>query len=246
MPEEKLRVPGSSYEELIKIVKAYGTMNSPASPNDVGDIAGMHSTIVSRNNAFLVGIGVVEGGNKKVATSKGKALASALEHDMSEQIRKSWHEIVMSSDFLQKILAAVKVRKGMEESTLQSHVAYSAGQPRTPTVMAGAGAVVEILKVASLLKDEDGKLVTVADSTAPIYDKPQPAGPVDVGWPTPPGKKPAAPIDAARVVREGVAISIQIQLQCSVQEIESLAPKLRALLEEIAKPEGPQTTKADE
>jgi hypothetical protein len=70
MPEEKFRLPQSSYEEVAKIIMAYGYTDQPSVPADIGSMAGMHQTIVSSNNAFLLSIGIIEGGKKKVMTSR--------------------------------------------------------------------------------------------------------------------------------------------------------------------------------
>jgi hypothetical protein len=237
MPEEKFRLPGSSYEELVKIIKAYGHMNAPSAPGEVGRLAGTHMTIVSRNNAFLVAIGVIEGGKKKVITSKGKALGDALEHELADEIAQNWHEIVMGNEFLQKVLSAVKIRKGMEQSTLQSHIAYSAGQPKNQYVMAGASAVIDILKGAKSLKEEDGKLVAVVSDQTTVPDQPAqpPTGTPQATTQSPSGPGPSvARTFVAPTGQAGVSISFQIQIQCSPDDVESLAPKLRSLLKEIS------------
>lgn len=237
MPEEKFRLPGSSYEELVKIIKAYGHVNAPATPGEVGTLAGTHLTIVSRNNAFLVAIGVLEGGKKKVITTKGKALGYALEHELAEEIAHNWRDIVGGNEFLQKIVSAVKIRKGMEQSTLQSHIAYSAGQPKNPSVMAGASAVIDILKVSGSLREENGKLVVVASEQMTVpYEPSQP--PTDTRQATNQSAAGAEPSMAHNLAapagQAGVAISFQIQIQCSPDDVESLAPKLRSLLKEIS------------
>lgn len=237
MAEEKFRLPGSSYEELAKIIKAYAHLGGPATPGDVGQLAGAHLTIVSRNNAFLVAIGVLEGGKKKVITSKGKALGTALEHELADETALNWREIVMGNEFLQKVLSAVKIRKGMEQSTLVSHIAYSAGQPKNPNVMAGASAVIDILKVAKALREEDGKLVAVvSDETAAAGETTQAV------TERPPATPQISAGEGPNVVRTfvaptgqaGFSISFQIQIQCTPDNVESLAPKLRNLLKEIS------------
>lgn len=246
MPEEKFRLPGSSYEELAKIIKGYGHLVSPVTPQEVGSLVGMHHTIVSRSNAFLVAIGVLEGGKKKRITDQGKSLRIALEHEISEQISRSWREIVMANEFLQKIVSAVKVRKGMEDSTLKSHVAYSAGQSKTGLVMTGAGAIIEILKLAGVLLEEDGKLVTAVGEIPTPYEPSLPSTEFASRQEALSRKSPTGVLDMPPVVREGTAITIQIQIQCSANEVESLAPKLRALLKEISRPDSPGGTEADE
>jgi hypothetical protein len=56
MPDDGFRLPGSSYQELVRIIRAYGNLISEAAPSEVSRLAPMPETIVSRNNAFLVSI----------------------------------------------------------------------------------------------------------------------------------------------------------------------------------------------
>ena len=151
MADTGFPLPSSSYKELIKIVQGYGRIGGEASLTDVATTIAMNETVVSANNKFLVSIGIIKGGKKKTITPLGTELAGALEHDMTEEIGAKWRSVVDASDFLQKVIAAVRIRKGMDESTLESHVAYSAGQPKTPSVATGAATVVNILKAAGLL-----------------------------------------------------------------------------------------------
>ncbi len=50
MAEREFRLPGSSYEELVNIIVAYGTRDEAAGPGDVGKLDAVHQTSVSRNN----------------------------------------------------------------------------------------------------------------------------------------------------------------------------------------------------
>jgi hypothetical protein len=236
MPEEQFRLPQSSYEEVAKIIRAYGHTDQPSVPAEIGSMAGIHQTIVSSNNAFLLSIGVIDGGKKKVMTSKGKALANALEHELADQIRLNWREVVLANEFLQKILSAVKIRKGMERSTLQSHIAYSASQPKNPRTMAGASAVVDILIIADLIREEGDKfvvpMVETTNETIWVLPKGESTKSVSDVSPTA-GAKHWAP---SPISPQGLAISLQIQVQCAPNDIESLGPKLKALIKEILEP----------
>lgn len=233
MTEETFRLPKSSYDELVKIIRAYGNAGNEATLSDVAHRAAIDTTIISRNNAFLISVGVIGGGKAKGITEKGRKLSTALEHQLPDEIASSWHEIVIGNDFMQKMVSAVSIRQGMEDSALQSHIAYSAGEGRNPGVMAGAGAVVEILKTAGLLKEENGKLVVV---TAPMKGMP-PAQPYVVQ--REPEKLPSPVFDVAKITGadSGFGVSIQIQIQCSASELSGLGPKLRDLLKELSKKE---------
>src|SRR6476661_7832223 len=116
---------------------AYGQFGEPQPPSEVGRILSIHETSISRNGAFLTGVGVLEGVRRKALTPSGRALARALEHEMPDEIRRTWREILTENDFIQKVLAAVRIRKGMERTALQSHIAYSSGQSKSPSVMTG-------------------------------------------------------------------------------------------------------------
>jgi len=107
----------------VKIIQAYGNSGSEASLDEVARSAVMDKTIISRNNAFLVSVGIIEGGKAKGITEKGRRLSTALQHQQPNEISEHLREIVTTNDFLQKMLAAVSIRQGMEDSALQSHIA---------------------------------------------------------------------------------------------------------------------------
>lgn len=239
MTEETFRLPKSSYDELVKIVRAYGSTGDATNLDDVAQTAAMDKTIVSRNNAFLISMGIIAGGKAKGITEKGRLLAQALQYEMQADISTHWRELIASNEFLQKMVTAVSIRGGMEDSALQSHIAYSAGESKNPAVMTGAGAVVEILRVAGLVKEEDGKLVA------------QPAAMQGVssvslrGTIKEPEKSNVSPVagvsNAPVTAQSQLGVSIQIQIQCTANEVDQLGPKLRKLLKELnedAKTEG--------
>ena len=65
---EIYKLPGSSYEELIKIIRAYAATSKNGAAVSLAEVAqstGMNRTIISRNNGFLTQIKLVSEGNKK-------------------------------------------------------------------------------------------------------------------------------------------------------------------------------------
>ncbi len=236
--EQQFKLPGSSYEEVVKIIRGYQTVGGEAAPDDVTKVIGTHPTSVSRNNGFLVSVGIIEGGRKKKITERGRALALALDHEMPAEISEKWRSIVVANEFLSKLISAVRIRKGMDTQTLQAHVAYSAGQPRTGTSMAGAGAVVDILKAAGVVKEEDGKLVATeppTDSDITTYQVR--IGDVASAHDTLQHQtRETVPATETLLLRTptGLAITIQIQIQCSPADIEGLGEKIRVLIKEIS------------
>ncbi|MGB3680864.1 MAG: hypothetical protein WA990_00095 [Rubrobacteraceae bacterium] len=221
MAENEFRLPGSTYEGLVNTIVAYGTRDEAAGPGDVSKLDAVHQSSVSRTNAFLTSIGILRG--EKVVTPQGRALALALEHRNQAGIKRNWREIVSTNEFLQNVVAAVKLREGMLYATVQAYIAHAAGQPRNKPVMTGAGAIIEILKVADLLKERDGEIVATVDEE--FEEKTSGTSP---GMPDP------AEITLSTDDAETPALNIHLHVQCSPDEIEELAPKLKALLRELS------------
>lgn len=236
MPEG-FPLPRSSYKELIKIIGAYGKVSENSVPADVSNVIGINESIISANNGFLKAVGIIQGGKKKNTTSAGRGLASAYEYDNQADIAGIWRSLIDSNDFLQKLVAAVRIRKGMDESSLEAHVAYSAGQPKTPQVLTGAGTVVEILKVAGLLKDEGGSLVAVAPEATVSTEI------VDQRLVFNDAQYPAAAMTYAgdRKGPTGVQLRIDVRIQCTPQELDGLGEKLRKIVEDLNRPEPKQS-----
>jgi hypothetical protein len=159
MSDEKFKLPMSSYEELTKVIKAYGHFSEPQPLDEISKFIGLHPTLISKNVGFLTGVGILEGGARKVPTNYGRKLAHALEHIMPDDIRSLWRQIVFDNDFLNRLLAAIRIRSGMDQQTLEAHIAYSAGQPKKPQFMTGARTVIDILRAAELIKELDGKYI---------------------------------------------------------------------------------------
>ncbi len=206
MGEDSFRLPGSSYTELVKIIRAYGQTTGPVSPDEVTHLCGIHPTQISRNNAFLVSMGVIDQGKKKSVTERGKSLALALEHEMPDEIRAR----------------------------------CTAGQSKTPYVMAGAGALVDILKAAELVKEADGKVNVVSESeeslTIPIQFDPSGTYTAKVAGLT--GQTDVRPsIVATRAPSSGAPpfqVQIRVNVQCTVAELANLSTSLRKLLNELS------------
>jgi hypothetical protein len=223
MAEREFRLPGSPYEELVNIIVAYGTRDEAARPGDVSKLDSVHQSSVSRNNGFLTEIGVLQGETKKLITRRGRSLALALARKDKEEIRRNWREIVATNEFLQNVVAAVKLREGMLYPTVQAYVAHAAGQPRNKPVMTGAGAIVEILKIAGLLREEAGELVATFDGELDVVE--------DIAMEELSTEEETEPLLSATVeTSEDPAVKIHLHVQCTADDLEDLAPRLRALL----------------
>jgi hypothetical protein len=229
--ERQFRLPGSPYEELASIIVAYGTRDDASRTGDVGKLDSVHQSSVSRTNGFLTEIGVLQGETKKLITRRGRSLALALARKDREAIRSNWREVVGSTEFLQNVVSAVKLREGMLTQTVQAYIAHAAGQPRNKPVMTGAGAIIEILKAAGLLQEEAGELVATFD------EAPEPAEPAPPEVPEEPESRPAevsATVATSPPAGSAPSVTIHVQVRCTADEIEDLAPKLKALIAQLS------------
>ena len=124
MAEREFRLPGSSYEELVNIIVAYGTRDEAARPGDVGKLDAVHQTSVSRNNGFLTEIVVLEGESKKLITRRGRSLALALARRDRAEIRRNWRAVVATNG---------SWRKGGRPGRLGEGRSNPPAKPNTPT-----------------------------------------------------------------------------------------------------------------
>jgi hypothetical protein len=169
-----------------------------------------------------------------MVTRRGRELAAALARKDRAEIRNNWRAIVAASEFLQNVVSAVKLREGMLYPTVQAYIAHAAGQPRNKPVMNGAGAIVEILKAAGMLREEAGELVATFEQ--PIEITPENGSPAR----TPEAGQSVFSATIGDVVPAGTlsgvrpAVSIHVQVRCTADEIEELAPRLKAFIRELS------------
>jgi hypothetical protein len=216
--ETEFNLPGSSYEEIHKIMKGYSHASENASLDGMSKLTGLHHTAISRNNKFLSDIGLITGGMKKTATDLGKHLGRALDHNQTEDCRRYWKEAVQTNEKMSALVTTVRIKDGMSEKEFTDHILYVSGQKNNSGGKTGARCVVDVLLTAALLEERDGKLLV---TTPPVDSKldslthegllVNSAGDVPIGE-----KKeqlvPLFPSLANRLVTPQIAINIQLQL----------------------------------
>ena len=144
---ETFKLPCSSYEELIKLFQAYANTKegTALSLDEITQATGVPRTIVSKNNGFMVQVGLITEGNKKAATETGRALGRAYTSKITDEVERIWKEIIAEVDFLNRMLSAVRIRNGMDRSSFINHIIYSSGLKDAKESRAGAGALPEYL-----------------------------------------------------------------------------------------------------
>ena len=229
---ESFKLHGSSYEEFVKILKAYGTgkIGNPMTLTAVAQTAGMDKTIVSRNNGFLVQLSLISEGSKKSPTQEGLDLGRAYSLKMDEQIVKIWRTIIENDEFLSRMLSAVRIRNGMEKTSFVNHILYSSGSSNTNSTRAGANTIIEIYKVAKLVDEQDGQIVACE-----VIDTDSSEGDSNSYDSIITSKEPNSNISSSVIQSEtaGKKIVININIDARVDELDELADKIKNLMDSL-------------
>jgi hypothetical protein len=126
----------------------------------------------------------------------------------------------------------------MDESSLDAHVAYSAGQPKTPRALTGAGTVVEILKVAGVLREEGGNLVAAPETSQSTEIVVQGVA-VNAAANQVAVSPSYAILPSVSRSTSGVNLSIEVRIQCTPADLDGLGQKLRQVLKDFSQPDEP-------
>ena len=231
---ENYKLPGSSYEEFVKIVKAYATgkVGVPMSLDAVAQTAGMDKTIVSRNNGFLVQLGLISDGNKKSPTQEGYDLGRAYSYKMDEQVIRTWRNIIESDEFLSRMLSAIRIRNGMEKTSFINHILYSSGSSNNNNTRAGASTIIEVYKVAKLVEENDGKIVAVDF----VEDQGNDIQQNNIADHSENDQRIIAAVTMPITPNmQGTSVTININITASVDELDALSEKVKTLIESLQK-----------
>jgi hypothetical protein len=237
MAEDGFPLPGSSYKELSKIIAGYSETAGPSAPADVSKLVGVHDTQVSRSNKFLLAIGLIEGGQKKSCTALGLKLGRAIHFNQVEEVASCWKTVFGNTDFLQKIVSSIRIRRGMEESALASHIAFTSGNAKSGNSMAGAGAIIEILRIAEAVKTDGGTLLAADIQAGQEKSDDQSLGAL-IHVPKPrendPHKVSDIQTDQTSTTSSSFThLAISLNISCTPKDLEGLGSKLRKLRQEF-------------
>ncbi len=229
---DNYKLPGSSYEEFVKILKAYSTgkIGIPMSLDTIAQTTGMDKTIVSRNNGFLVQLSLISDGSKKSPTQEGIDLGRAYSLKMNDQVVCIWKRLIENDEFLSRMLSAIKIRNGMEKTSFVNHILYSSGSSNNNSTRAGASTIIEIYKVSGLVEETDGKIVAIESEE--IIDTDNRSANVISNSIDHVVNVPVATIPMAQTTSDS-RVTININIDVSVDEIDALSEKIKRLIESI-------------
>ncbi len=155
------KLPVSSYDELIKIIKVYGSgkVGVPMSLDDLVKSSGMSKTIISKNNGFLVQLGLISEGNKKAPSDICKKLANAYSMNLQEQIVIIWREIINQDEFITKMISVIGIKGKLSKNEYINHIVFSSNCGSGAGYKAGAATIIEILKTINAVSEYDGNIM---------------------------------------------------------------------------------------
>lgn len=228
---ETFKLPASSYEEIVKIIKAYSSEKEGTnlSLDNISQATGVPRTVVSGNNGFLVQIGIVTEGNKKAATDIGRTLGRAYTSKIQYEVVRLWKEIIAETEFLNRMISAVRIRNGMDRASFLNHIVYSSGLKDTKQNRTGAGAVIEILKDVAILNETDGKLTVTEESLLNGEEAENLTNKERISD----EQHTTACVEATPVCGKN-SVVINININCNVEEIDALSEKIKGLLRSIS------------
>ncbi|MDW3207554.1 MAG: hypothetical protein R8L07_18620 [Alphaproteobacteria bacterium] len=245
----EFNLPGSSFEEIQKILKGYNNAPEQASLDQLSKLTGLHGTVISRNNKFLSDIGLIAGGMKKTATELGKKLGRALEHKQIADAEGYWKEAVQTNEKVAGLVTTVRIKDGMTEGDFSAHVLYVSGQKNNSGNKTGARCVVDVLLAAKLLQEENGKLVVssapakeISEGLNPTIPAATQPGASDNGYSNGVGAQSPLPLPSLPSVPQTGAltpqIAINIQLHLPETDNAEVYEKLfKALREHLLRPQ---------
>ena len=158
---EIYKLPGSSYEELIKIIRAYAATSKNGAAVSLAEVAqstGMNRTIISRNNGFLTQIKLVSEGNKKIPTDLCMNLGRAYQLNIEDEIAETWNHIITNDEFLRRMISVVQIKGEIAKGDFINHIVYSSSNNNSNNTRAGAAAIIEILKIAKKIEEYDDRI----------------------------------------------------------------------------------------
>jgi len=219
---EEFNLPGSSFEEVQKILKGYSLAADNANLDSLSKLTGLHPTIISRNNKFLSDIGLITGGMKKTTTALGKRLGRALDHNQLEDSRRYWKEAVQTNEKVSGLVTTVRIKGGMSEKDFSDHVLYVSGQKNNSGNRTGARCVVDVLVAGELLEEKDGILSVVSPSSEPeIVTMTTSSFSQKSERPAPTSQIPIATKASTQLTNQGSVLQVSINIQLHLPETEN-------------------------
>jgi hypothetical protein len=246
---ETFPLPRSGTKLLRLILIGYlhegGNDRKPASPTAVGGTVGLDSTVVSRNNAFLAAVGLIEAGEHRQwrLTEAGVEIARAYEYEAQEEVEERLNELLRANEFVRRVAAFVGGRGGVDQDVVVSHMARLAGVRKTSEFLTGARALLELMLMAGLV-ESDGEVIRVAsarEGQATGAQGPRAAVKPSRGAPRNRPYGGGVTVGLGPPGAENIVVNLNVTVQASDiatdAKAKALAARIRQLMESVTSPD---------
>lgn len=225
---DQFKLPGSSYDEVVKIIRAYSAGKGQAMSLDtVAQAASMDKTIISRNNGFLIQCGLITEGNQKATTDVGNQLARAYSLKMDDEIKRFWKDCIEANEFMSRMLSAIKIRDTMEKSAFLNHIVYSSGASANNHAKTGAATLIDLFELAGFIEEKDGQICAI-DNHVEIENT------ISIPQANVQNNTIQVPVSSTPIAQVGAnVINININIDISVENLDELTEKLKNLVEQL-------------
>ena len=130
------------------------------------------------------------------------------------------------------MVAAIRIRQGMDEISFQGHIAYSAGVAKSNVTMLGATTIIDVLVNSGLLENIEGK-ISIREGVG-AYSIEQHTQKGDEGRPNVdvPFRRGLL-VEPLSPTPRAARFNFDIRLNITVAELEGLAEKLSGFLRDF-------------
>ncbi len=168
---DSFHLPKISLEGLEKIIIAYSHVPDNPTLDILARLTKMGSAAISRNNKFLMDIGVIAGAAEKTVTPLGQKLGHALEYALGADAQACWREAISSNSAMMELITTEDIKRGMSEKDLSAHILDVSVHKKHAHTQTGARCLIDILLESGLLEQDQDMLV--AAPAQPAKDKAQ-------------------------------------------------------------------------
>jgi len=222
--EERINIPESAtFDTLNRILLAYlrgGAYDRAVSYRDAAARSGVHPSVVSLNNKFLVSSGFLTEETRGTfkLSEKATRYAQLLDWEKTEEAREPLSQLLPEYNFIKRILDFVTINKKVTKDELITRIISECRIRRIPRYITGINALFEMLTFSGLLKEDDGTFSSGKPARAEVSivsPKPTELPPVEA-------RKPMIPI----------SISLMIDEETDLEKLKAVIRALREVLQE--------------
>jgi len=223
--EERTYIPEAvTFDTLNRILKAYlraGGYEKPVSYRAAATRSGVHPTVVSSNNKFLVSSGFLteEGRGTFKLSEKASRYAQLLDWGKEEEAKKPLREILSEYKFIAQILDYITINRKVTKDELMTRIISMSGIPRNSRYVTGVNSLFEMLTFSELLKEDDGAFSSGKPS-------------VETEVPIIPPQTIELPSEKAAKITIPISISLMIDEETDVEKLKAVIRALKDVLQE--------------